>query len=335
VINKTLNTPVIGAADLGYGWPKISACGKTWRQPAVVGEPRQIRDEDIHRDDVRYFVPDGDLSKVKYFIGNLAIRHSRVKYTSTGQDRAKAWITRVLLETGLALTAGNNNVNLVTGLPVDFYFKQRADFQAMLENFNTEPIYGAIEGTRNWPKAVRPWIADFHIVPQPLGAFMNLHANDQGDLIDAADARKLWLVLDFGFHTFDILVLEGLEIKPGSGSPPNLGIGEAYRLIRDELTGQLGQAPDIYTLDHYILKGLPYDGYDLAPLKEWAFNSIAAQAQNEIDSINRRFHGCIVTGGWADEMARRLKLPENTHIMDQLGNLKGYGKIGRRKWRTA
>lgn len=329
---ETVKEATLGAADMGYGYTKIWANGKNFRQPAVVGEPRKVRNEDIQKDDVRYYEGSEDLMAVKYFLGDLAIRHSQVRYTSTGKDRAKAWITRVLLEAGLAATAGNTPVNLVTGLPVDYYFKQKADFEEMLRGFNDQDPFAISTGRGAAAGLIRPTINDFHIVPQPLGAFMNHHANDNGELIDVTAAKKLWLVSDFGFGTYDQLVLEGLEIKPGSGSPQGIAISEAYKLIREELTDQIGQAPDVYTLDHYIQKGLDYDGYDLTKLKEWAFNAIAAQAQNEIDSLNRNFYGHIITGGWAEDMAGRLKPMKNTIIMDQLGNLKGYRKIGRRRW---
>lgn len=323
---------MLGAADMGYGYAKLRVNGRTFRQPAVVGEPRRIRNEDIKKDDVRYYLSGNDQDMPKYFLGELAIRHSHVKHMSTGQDRSKAWITRVLMQAGLAATAGNASINLVTGLPVDYYFKQKADFEEMLNSFNDhEPFYintGKGENTQ----IGHPTIVDHHIVPQPLGAFMNYHMNDQGELVQPDQAKKLWLVLDFGFGTMDILVMEGLEIKPGSGSPQGISISAAYRLIRDELTEQIGSTPDPYTLDQYIRKGIDYDGCNLAPLKDWAFNAIASQAQNEVDSINRRFYGCIVTGGWANEMRSRLTLPENTIVMDQLGNLQGYRKIGYRKW---
>jgi len=326
------NEAILATADMGYGYTKIWANSKYFRQPAVVGEPRRIRDEDIKKDDFRYYEGSEDLLAVKYFLGDLAIRHSLVRYTSTGKDRAKAWITHVLMEAGLAATAGNEAVNLVTGLPVDYYFNQKADFEEMLKDFNSHEPMAISNGRGSADGLVRPTINQYHIVPQPLGAFMNYHANDNGELIDAGAAKKLWLVSDFGFGTYDQLVLEGLEIKPGSGSPQGIAISEAYKLIQEELKDKIGKAPDVYTLDHYIQKGEDYEGYNLGPLKEWAFNAIAAQAQNEIDSLNRNFYGHIITGGWAEDMAGRLKLGPNVVLMDQLGNIKGYRKIGRRRW---
>lgn len=323
---------ILATADMGYGYTKIWSNGKYFRQPAVLGEPRRIRDEDIKKDDVMYFVNTTDHDDLKYFIGDLAIRHSQVRYTSTAKDRAKAWITHILLEAGLALTSGSASVNLVTGLPVDYFFKQKADFEKMLNNFNEHENFTVRLGRGHVSDSIRPMINEFHIVPQPLGAFMNYHANDNGELMDASCAKKLWLVSDFGFGTYDQLVLEELEIKPGSGSPSGIAISEAYKLIREELMEQIGRSPDVYTLDHYIKNGIEYDGYDLTKLKNWAFDAVAAQAQNEIDSINRNFYGHIITGGWAEDMAARLKPMENTIVMDQLGNLKGYRKIGRRRW---
>jgi hypothetical protein len=71
-------------------------------------------------------------------------------------------------------------------------------------------------------------------------------------------------------------------------------------------------------------------------LRAWAFKKWASQIQLEIDSFNRDFYSYIVTGGWAEALAKYLHFPNAGEIvtMDQWGNLAGYLKIGRRQWRA-
>lgn len=331
---RVVSAPVrTGAVDLGFGWVKAAMeGGKVLRIPSVIGEPRNIYEEDVRRQDLRYCLDNEKSGSIetRYFVGDLALRHSDIKYAGTGKDKSRAFTTRILLETCLGYLAAEESVNLVTGLPLDFYNTQKKDMEELLRDFNSGPIYRIQEG-RQGPRMARPAINQFKIVPQHLGAAMNHFLDESGQEKNAGECMKTWLVIDPGRYTLGLLGLEKMQIMKESSSPA-MGVEVAYKIIQDELKEQLGRTPDRFLLDSYILDG-EYDGIDLVPLTDYAFKAWASQIQLEIESFNRDFHGYIITGGWADRVSKNLRLPKDkTFVLDQWGNLKGYLKIGKRTW---
>ena len=320
----------IAAADLGHGWTKIIVNKRTWRQPSVVGEARQLFEDNIKEKDIRY-KGEKDGIAVDFFVGDLALRHSKILYAATTEEKAKNWTTKVLLETGLALTAPQSNLCLVTGLPIDAYFAQKQQMEELLKGFNTAQPYEVQEG--HLKTIARPWIYTSKIVPQPFGSAMNYLLDDKGQLIRPDEARQKILVIDIGYYTLDLLILDGMQIGRESSSPPQLGIDTAYKLIQDYLKEQLGKAPGRYNLDSHVRAGI-YDDMDIKPLTAKAFEALAAQIDLEIKQLNTRFNKYIITGGWASMIVDYLTIPKDkTTVMDQFGNAKGYNKIGMRAWR--
>lgn len=322
---------VIGAADLGHGWTKIIVNGITWRQPSVVGETRQLFDRDIKNDDVQYKGTKDDVP-ADYFIGNLALRHSKIKYAATTEEKAKNWTTKILLEAGLGITAANSNIYLVTGLPVDAYFKQKGQMEELLKTYNNIQPYKILQGFNK--TVARPWIVDSKIVPQPLGAAMNYLLDINGQMEKLEEAKKKILVIDIGYYTLDLLILDAMEIGRDSSSPEGLGADTAYKLIQDALKEKLGKAPSRYDLDLHV-RAKEYEGYNIQPFIDRAFEALGAQIDLEVAGLNTNFYKYIVTGGWGPKVANYLTIPkEKTVIYGQTGNVEGYNKIGRRTWRA-
>jgi len=316
---------LIGAVDIGYGWTKVTAGGKTWRQPSVLGEARQLFEENIREGDVQY-----RSNEAEYFIGDLALRHSQVKYAGTAENKAETWTTKILLEAALGITAPQANVYLVTGLPVDYYFKQRAAMEELLASFNDPKPYELQVGC--YKHIARPWVFKSKIVPQPLGSAMNYLLDSYGRMARPDDAKKKILVIDVGYYTLDLLILDAMEIGKESGSPTGLGVDTAYKLIQDYLKEEFGKAPNRYELDPYVRAG-EYDSYDIKPLISKAFEALGTQIDLEIATLNTNFHKYIITGGWASLIADHINVPKDRlEVFDQLGNIQGYKKIGARLW---
>lgn len=324
---------VVSGVDAGYGWIKAKVDGgEPWRQPAVIGEPRRLYQSDLVQEDVRFYElnrADGSM-QLKYFVGDLAIRKSTLKYAGVGKDKTKDFHTEILIKTALGAIAPNENVNLVTGLPWDFYNEQKSDMEALLKDLNNTDIYGIQEGNGDINEAL-PFIQNIKIVPQHLGGLMNHLLDDEGNEKEAGSMKHNWLMIDPGRFTLGLLGMERGQIMKESRSP-ELGVEVAYDIIQGEIRKQLGRAPDRFLLDSYVLSG-EYDGINLKPLRDYAFDSWAQVINLEIESFNRNFSGYIVGGGWAKEVASRLKTPKDkTFVYDQWANLNGYIKIGKRTW---
>lgn len=311
------------AIDLGYGWTKAKVGARIWRQPSVLGEAKPLFDENLRNTDVIF--------DNKYFVGDLAVRHSDVRYYSTKDNKAETWTTEILLKTALGALAANEQVNVVTGLPIDFYFKQKDTMVKMLDNVNQGDAYRLQIG-RSFDVDTRPKIIQSKIVPQPLGTAMNYLLDDMGQLINIEAAQNRILVIDWGKYTLDLLVLDAMEIGKESNSPEKLGVDTAYKLLQGYLREVLGKAPTRYDLDRYVMEG-EYEGYNIIPLVEKAFKALAAQIMLEVEGLNMNFYKILVTGGWAGRIAKYLNFDkEKVEVFGQAGNVDGYEKIGAKSW---
>lgn len=316
---------ILGNADVGFGWEKFLVGGKVWRQPSIIGEARTLFEENVRSEDIQYIKDDRH-----YFVGDLALRHSQVKYAGTAEDKTKLWTTKVFLETGLGILAPRSNIYLITGLPVDYYFKQKASFEKLLQEFNEPEPYEIQVG--NSKHVARPWIKEYRVTLQPMGAAMNFILDKDGKIARHEEAKNCILVIDLGYYTLNLLSLECMEIGKCSGSPEGLGVDTAYKLIQDALKDKLGKAPNRYELDQYVRAG-KYNGYDIRPIIAKAFEALGKQINMEIQSLNTIYSHYIITGGWASTIADFLDIDKTrTTIYDQLGNVTGYSKLGRRLW---
>lgn len=311
--------------DNGFGQQK--AIGLTeWCQPSVLGEAAELFDNSIRPDDVQIWV-DGK----HYFVGNLALRHSLIPYFCTGDDKASSWMTRIFIRAAIGATApGDQDINMVTGLPISYYHRQKSEFSALLDELKTPHSFDIQIGEVK--TRCCPWLRHYKIVPQPFGAAMNYLLDSDGRITDQQAAQGKILVVDIGYYTLDLLVLDRMEIGKQSHSPEHLGIDTAYQIITAQLRQQIGRAPGRQELDGYVRAGM-YEGVNIVPIRQQAFRALASQIQAEIDSLNARFDRYIVTGGWASEIAPMLSIP-NPVVMDGMGNVRGYRKIGVRLWQN-
>jgi hypothetical protein len=255
---------------------------------------------------------------------------------------------RFIRRTAFGILAPDAAINVVTGLPIDFFFKQKGAFEALLQNFNDDadliadntfvryPHYLVRTGDRT--VTARPRINQYKIVAQPYGTAMNHLLREDGSKNDGQggtwdDAKKRILVIDIGYYTLDLLVLDKLEIGPKSCSPDNMGIDTAYQLIQGYLKERFGKAPNRYELDPVILGDKEYNGLNLAPLVDRAFKAFGTMINLQVGSLNETFGKYLVCGGWAASIAPYLDLPEDkTVIYGQTSNVEGYRKIAARQW---
>lgn len=312
--------------DLGYGWTKGISEGRKFFQPSVIGDARQLMDEQCKHGDLIYHGDDGD-----FFVGDLALRQSKIRYTSTGEDKTDTWTTAILLKTLLARLAPSGATNMVTGLPVDYYLTQKNGFVQLFDTINESGRY-SLEVIDEGTIHANPLIAKHKIVPQPFGSAMDYLLADDGSLDRPDAAKKPMLVIDIGYYTLDLLELEAMEIGKNSRSPRNLGVDTAYDLLNGYLMESIGRAPERFELDRYVLAG-EYAGFDIKPLIERSFRSLAQQIMLEIESQSAYYATHLLTGGSASFVAKYIDLP-NVAVLDdpQFGNVRGYAKIGARLW---
>lgn len=317
--------PKIVPMDIGFSWTKACVLGGgLFIQPTVAGSIN----EEVHAEDIK---PMDLVYDECLHVGDFALRHSDVKYFTFAGDKSNAWTTEVLLDTALGCLIGDGTANIVSGLPVDYYFSQKKQFEEMflLRNGGGSP-YSVSCGHRRF--SVNPRVEKVKIVPQPMGAAMDFLLDDSGKLSDVNKdvARKRIIVSDWGRYTWDVLIIEGMAVHPKSFSRDDMGIEVVYKLLQRYLRSMVGKSPASHDMDSVVLKG-EYEGYNITPLINKAFHAVLSQMQLEIDGLNMKFAKSILAGGQAERQNQFLQLPDKV-VGGQLSNVNGYGKIGVRTW---
>ncbi|MWV44793.1 hypothetical protein GRF59_14325 [Paenibacillus sp. HJL G12] len=307
--------------DLGFSWSKGKKKNKIYVQPSIYGEAKPVFEENIKQDD---FVFNDDL-----FVGKLALRHSDIKYFSLNDNKTEAMTSNVLMKTGLGYLNSSNPFNLVTGLPVKFYFTQREHMMSLIEGLNEADSYKIKKG-KNKTNNIKINIDKYKIVPQGYGIAMDFLLTPEGKISNSGIAKKKILVIDLGFYTLNLLGLDKMEIMKESTSII-LGVEKAYKLLQTYLQKAVGKSPAIYEMDTCVIEGR-YEGRDIRLLIQKAFRPLSIQIQNEVESLNINFDYHLIGGGAAHNVFEQINLP-NKILFDQLSQIRGYENVGVRLWK--
>lgn len=313
--------PELSVYDLGFSWNKGIRGNKLYVQPSIYGESKPIFEENIKPND--FFYND------EIFVGDLAIRHSDIKYFSLNDDKTESQTSKILMQTGLGYLNGNRPFNLVTGLPVLFYFNQKESMENLIHEIgNSQPF--SIKKGNGRSSAIKLNINEYKVLPQGYGVVMDYILNSEGKIEKKDIAKKKILAIDLGFYTLNLLGLDKMEIMKESTSII-LGVEKAYRLLITYLQKHIGSSPSLYELDKFVIEGR-YQGIDIRPLIKKAFKPLARQIQNEVEGLNINFDYYLIAGGAAHHIFEEMMLP-NKILFDQLSQVRGYGKVGARLWK--
>lgn len=298
--------------DLGFGYTKATDGRRVLNIPSVVGEGAALYD--YAADHLSLWHEGREL-----FIGDAAIKQSDIRYYSLRDHKAENWASEILARAALAWLAQGRDatIDLVTGLPFDMWAAQRQDLQEAMAG-----IAGRVKirvGRDIHEQSVA--VNRVKIVPQPLGSILDQAVEADGKTLVTALATKAVCVIDVGTYTLNLLALHGLEIlRPLSRSVP-LGM----HLVHSAVARELGGIP-LYEADRRIRLG--------RVRCEDALRAAAEAINQEVESLNAEFDLHLITGGggealypWLLPGRKTMKVPDA-----QMGNVRGYLKLGRRLW---
>lgn len=308
------------ALDLGFG----TTIGKRGDQeiifPSVTGPSRQLLDSSLKtKDPLTHMI---DLSRGQ-FVGDLAIRQSATKNFSLKDRKAEQNGIHSILELALATLypqQGTDGINLTSGLPVTFYFDQKEELQQLLQG---DHVINALIGDRHIQKIVS--IQDVQLLPQPLGSALDYLLDEDGKL--RADRKQYAMgrigVLDIGFFTNDLLVLDHMEVIREESRSLRSGMAVALKAMADA-----GIDLPIFELDKKVRSGR------YAGARKKAYAALSEQILGEMETYWRKMDLILVTGGGGMALYDNLesKISEPCEKLGQMCIVRGYGKAGRRRW---
>ncbi|SHJ45095.1 plasmid segregation actin-type ATPase ParM [Desulfofundulus thermosubterraneus DSM 16057] len=237
--------------DTGYGYTKAAAeSGERVLFPSVVGTGFERRmagmvyDGTSEADNYELVVP-GDTPE-HYFIGYLALSQARDAARPFSDERSNAEEIRPLLLAAVGALCKGEPVTMVTGLPLEPFFKQAPGLKKSLERLSGTEIL--LNGS-----PVKIVFEDVIMFPQAVGALY-------GHLVRGG-IRPSGVVglVDVGFKTTDIILYDAGAKKPLEGYVDTIpaGTNDVVVAVQDEIKREVGMAPNPEWVEEAVIRGIP------------------------------------------------------------------------------
>lgn len=324
--------------DIGYGFVKVTDGQDGYVFPSVMGEgsldpaPRIGLQVPARTDDLRVAV-DGHA----YYVGNLAIRHSRLAHRGLSATREEGNNFKVLCLAALSLFCNQpvNSFAVVTGLPPG----RMHLVEEVIRQIRGE--HRIVRLTSQGQEEVTVRIDRITVVPQPLGTYWSQVLDARGKVRE--ESRMLQGVtgiIDIGFRTSDLVtVIDGEYVHEQSRTIPT-GLVAAYDEISAALLATHGVERETYALDEAVIRGeinMAGRRVDVGPLRDRCFEQLAVKLQVELQSTWQvsEFDVLLLTGGGGHLMGRYLlpKLPQASVPSDpSTANSRGFLAWAHRQW---
>ena len=278
-----------------------------------------------------------------YFIGELAERQSNVRSFTLDQDHLIDNYLRLMTVTALSrlTSVRNEQVRLVTGLPISYYKRHRDKVAALLTGKHETTV---IDHQGNRSESVVN-VTHVRTVPQPFGTLFNCMLNDLSEVIDKRFVHEKIGIIDVGFRTCDCTIADKTRYSERGSQTTESGIAKAYTAIAARLQELTGVKVELYRLYVAIAQGsikIRGKTIDLKPLVEEGFSRLASSIATEVDRLwadDWDIDLMVITGGGGAALARYLKPALNGEVMNldasndaRLNNVRGYWKYGMNVW---
>lgn len=223
--------------------------------------------------------------------------------------------TKILILTAIGLTYSDSYIttDIVTGLPIALYSKQK---EKMKENLQKDTVHQIRINNQN--KLIK--LANIEVFPESAGAFYSQDKHQDG------------LVVDIGGLSIDIALFERRKLIKYSTYP--MGIMKLYSKIANYINSQHDLALTEWDIENIVKEGLYLDGkkvdIDFSFLIREHIEEIMERLKLEYDL--RTIRNILLTGGGSILLNRTIReqIPQATVLPNsQFSNVRGYANIGR------
>ena len=252
------------------------------------------------------------LNKEVYEVGDITAMGSggrgKARYDSNAfRVEALIGITSVL-EPGV-----KEKIRVVTGLPSSLS-KNTAVAEGIKKSLIGEHSIKSVK----WDQVdnIEFEIVDVIVVPQPLGTLYNFVYDEKTKELDQTVLAQRALVVDIGFGTTDLAVLEGSRVRGTFGF--EIGVSDYIANLQEEVNNRYPEA-SIYALNPHqfdlaLLQSTtvetPFGKYDLSALAEKHKGIQAKRVYEAVMGLGleyNKFYRIILTGGGALQYEKYLK----------------------------
>ncbi len=320
------------SVDVGYSETKAVYGEKMIVFPSIVGSPDESRFSlNGTGEDNSVMEFDGQ----SYLVGAEALAQSR--FAMRKQDRG--WINsqeyKILFLTALAQITESSRVNIdiVTGLPVNFY---DGDKETLRKN-----LLGQYKIKYNNRPSQVFTIRDLRVIPQPFGTAFSVALNDKGKALESNSYASGNIgIIDIGGFTVNLLTIKRMHEIGTKTESVNSGAWKAILAIKKTLMSQYKDLEDMH--DHEVaemvrLGTLDYynETIDISDIAKTELSKLS----NEIKTASANMWGkaprlkILITGGGALLMGDSIKteFPHAEIVKNPVfANAIGYWKFAQR-----
>jgi len=321
---------IVAGIDVGYGYTKAVTAGNTVSFPSVVGPADR---EYFQIDDRRLPDPRVVLDGKEYLCGSAALRRCRIVYDVRHRDFVGSLPHRALTLYALVLLDLRNQATeryfVVTGLPVSHYLRYREAFEAYS---GTHTFF-----VNSHMKTVQLQIA--RVVPQPAGTLFDLMITDRGEVTEASFLRQRIGIIDIGYFTTDLALLDNLELVESRSSGVDVGMSvlldNVAEMVAERFNRELSrrEAEDVILTKKVRIFGEDHDASEIVHRALSDFTSFVggfiANLWGRADDLDYM----ILTGGGAKLLtaALREKYPHLRAMLEPVfANARGFYKYALR-----
>lgn len=339
---------VIGI-DIGFGFTKATNGIETLIFKSLLGDATEIQ----------FWADFGDaaptdhihvtIDEKSYFVGDLAEQQSSVLQFTLDQERLLTDYVKFLTLTAAGMllpdeASSSVPLNVVSGLPIGYFKENHKRFNDLLVGDHTV-TYHSPDGRQVDQKII---IKDVRMIPQPMGTILNLLMDERGKISENDLAQKKIGVIDIGFRTTDLAIMDRLRFLNRGSKTIDTGISKAFSVIANMLRVKSSVTVELCRLYRAAETGtisMRGHGISISKIRDQIFSQLATYIADEIDRLwanDWDIEVIFLSGGGSRELASFLQplitgnvIPVDTSQDLRLNNVKGYLKYGRHIWRNA
>jgi plasmid segregation protein ParM len=335
--------------DIGFGFTKATNGKETLIFKSLLGDAA----------DIQFWADFGNgaptdhlhvtINENSYFIGDLAEQQSSVIHFTLDQERLFTDYVKILALTAVGMLLPDKAtsgvpLNLVSGLPIGFFKENHKRFNELLVGHHTV-TYHTPDG-QSTDKSIN--INDVLMLPQPMGTILNLVMDERGKISEHDLAHKKIGVIDIGFRTTDLAIMDRLRFLNRGSKTIDMGISKAFSVIANNLREKSSVNVELYRLYRATETGtisMRGHGISISKITDQVYSQLATYIADEVNRLwanDWDVEVIFLSGGGSRDLASFLQpliagniIPVNPSEDLRLSNVKGYLKYGRHIWPDA
>lgn len=263
-----------------------------------------------------------------WMFGNEAVENSRTLHRREDRNWIDTDDYYRLFLSALSFVVGNQEVKLVTGLPVSYY-----EDKSKLETI----MMGEHDFTRDSREPQKIKVTSVKVVPQPFGTALNVALDMEGQVADAKALTGYIGVIDIGGKTTNVLSCYKMTERERQTTSVNAGAWDIVRALRIKLEQKY---PELELRDHEIInvirdKAVRYYGAD-EDVDDIVTECINPISQRIIGDAQQLWGGAasmdkvVITGGGAYIFGEYIKSHfKHAEVAElpEISNCVGYYKL--------